>query len=716
TETTIWSTSSRIRAGEAITIGRPIANTVIRILDDAGQLAPIGVAGELYIGGDGVAAGYLGRQDLTAERFVADPVAASGLLYRTGDLARYKASGEIEFLGRADFQVKLNGYRIELGEIEAALGRHEQVGQAVVMAREDDSPARLVAYVTSVQSGGSSDVGAEQVSRWENLWDGAYRQAASVSEPRFNTAGWTDSATGAQIPREQMLEWLDEVERSIVALKPKRVLEIGFGTGMVLYRVLPHVEHYTGVDLSSHALNTIEQELTPEERQRVALFQQPAHALEGIADRSCDTVVINSVAQYFPDAAYLAKVLRRASEIVADGGSIFVGDVRSLEQFEAFHMDVALQQSPEGSSKSDVASRLERRIAQDGELVLAESFFHALLRELPRASRVEVRLKPGRARNEMSAFRYDVVIRFGAKPAQKVSPIVVQRRDLLAALNRGESAILVKDVLNARVAGLHAARAALAGSGTVALAQLRALAGSSPEDAVEPMELAGLHPYYIVDILPARSGDAARFDAVFRNRAIDPSVLVDAGAPQHDKAPAQYARNPRVEASGTVSVDDLRAHLRGMLPEYMVPSTFVMLGAFPLTPNGKIDRKALPRPVQVAAPAVSADYVAPTNSVEETISDVWKSLLGIERVGLRDNIFDLGANSLLTVQANQRLSSLLDRKIALVSMFRYPTVEALAAHLSEGQDSGEAAAKRTQDRDARKKDAAERRRELRASR
>ncbi len=715
TETTIWSTSTQVRAGELITIGRPIANTVVRILDEALQPAPIGVAGELYIGGDGVAAGYLGRADLTAERFVADPL-GSGVLYRTGDLARYKANGDIEFLGRADFQVKLNGYRIELGEIEAALGRHEAVGQAVVTAREDDGPARLVAYVTPVRASESSDVGVEQVARWENLWDGAYRQAASVAEPRFNTAGWTDSATGAQIPREQMLEWLDEVERSILALAPKRVLEIGFGTGMVLYRLLPHVEHYTGVDLSSHALNTIQQELSPAERERVVLQQQPAHALDGIADRSCDTVVINSVAQYFPDAAYLEKVLRRASEIVTNGGSIFVGDVRGLEQFEAFHLDVTLQQSPDTSSKADVASRFERRLAQDGELVLAEAYFHALVRDIPRASRVEVRLKPGRARNEMSVFRYDVVIRFGAKSGQVVSPTVVQHQDLVAALNRGEDAVLVKDLLNARVAGLHAARAALKGASQVDLAQLRTLASTVPADALEPMDLAGVHPDYTVDIMPARSGDLARFDAVFRNRRLGAGIAIDVGAPQHDQAAARYARNPRVEPAGAVSVDELRAYLRGTLPEYMVPSVFVMLDAFPLTPNGKIDRKALPRPALAAAPAASTDYVAPSNAVEETIANVWKSLLGIERVGLRDNIFDLGANSLLTVQANQRLSSLLDRKIALVSMFRYPTVEALAAHLTEGQDTGDAAAKRAQERDARKKDAAERRRELRASR
>lgn len=715
TEATIWSTTSPIIAGETITIGRPIANTVIRILDEAGQLAPIGIAGELYIGGDGVAVGYLGRQDLTAERFVTDPYAVSGLLYRTGDLARYVASGDIEFLGRADFQVKLNGYRIELGEIEAALGRHDLVGQAVVTARADDGQTRLVAYVTPANGARSVISADEQVARWEGLWDGAYRDAGQVADPRFNIAGWNDSATGLPIPREQMIEWLDGVESRIVALAPRRILEIGFGTGMVLYRMLPHVEHYTGVDLSSHALDAIQKELKPEERERVSLFQQPAHALAGVANQSFDTVVINSVSQYFPDASYLEKVLRRASEIVSESGSIFVGDVRSLEQFEAFHTDVILQQVSDGASQADIAKRLDQRIAKDGELVVAEAFFHALARDLPRAPRVEVHLKPGRASNEMSAFRYDVIIRFGAQSGQTLTPINVPHKELMPALNRGEPAVMIRDLLNARVAGVHAAGSALRGSNKVHLAGLRELVSAKVNGAIEPTDLAATHPGYTVEIMPARSGDGTRFDALFRSRALDEAAVIACGAPQHDKAATHYARNPRLDTPAAMSIDDLRAYLRSKLPEYMVPSSFVMLDAFPLTPNGKIDRKALPAPTKVIVPAEATDHVAATNAIEETIADVWKSLLGVERVGLRDNIFDLGVNSLLTVQANQRLSALLDRKIALVAMFRYPTVEALAAHLTEGQASEDTASRRAQDRDARKKDAADRRRELRSA-
>ena len=171
TEATVCATLYNCRAEESKNppIGKPIANTRIYILDGHGEPVPVGVAGELYIGGAGVARGYLNREELTAERFLADPFAAEAgeRMYRTGDLGRWLADGNIEFLGRNDFQVKIRGFRIELGEIEARLAEHEGVREAVVAAREEEEAGdrRLVAYYTCAPGGerGEGGPGAEEL-------------------------------------------------------------------------------------------------------------------------------------------------------------------------------------------------------------------------------------------------------------------------------------------------------------------------------------------------------------------------------------------------------------------------------------------------------------------------------------------------------------------------------------------------------------------------
>lgn len=160
TETTVWSTCCRVRDTErGISIGRPIANTTVWILDAQRQPCPLGVPGELCIGGDGVTLGYLGRAELTADRFLADPFdpRPQAKLYRTGDRARWRADGTLEHLGRLDFQVKVRGYRIELGEIETALAACPGVAQALALVREDrPGDVRLVAYAVPL-SGATPD-------------------------------------------------------------------------------------------------------------------------------------------------------------------------------------------------------------------------------------------------------------------------------------------------------------------------------------------------------------------------------------------------------------------------------------------------------------------------------------------------------------------------------------------------------------------------------
>ncbi|HVZ73440.1 MAG TPA: MupA/Atu3671 family FMN-dependent luciferase-like monooxygenase [Polyangia bacterium] len=722
TETTVWSTTSRVRAGAPVTIGKPIANTRILILDARGRPAPIGTPGELYIGGAGVVRGYLGRADLTAERFVPDAFtdAPGARLYRTGDLARWRADGDLEFLGRVDHQVKVSGYRIELGEIETALDKHPGVARSVVVAREDvPGDKRLVAYVVPKGVSGADEAGGSAVTGWQAIWDETYRGGQSAASDA-ELSGWNSSYTGEPIPPAEMREWLDHTVARIGALAPKRVLEIGCGTGMILTRVAPGCERYVGVDFSPSVLARLRARLAAAPLPQVELVQAKADEIGAVSPAGFDVVVINSVAQYFPDARYLVKVLSLAVDALAPGGAVFLGDVRSLALFDAFAVSIELAQAPDATPIAEFAARVERRKRNDAELLIDPAFFDALPAEIPAIGAVEIQLKRGAFANEMSRFRYDVVLRKGPTvdaPARAPEATIASIDDLERALREAPAALDARAVPNARVVREARALALMSGESRPATAgELRAILDREPAAGVEPEAVYARAAGHDADVAVTWS-DASpyAFDVRLRRRGGAPAATRPRRAPGRPLESLARAPGPReVARTPDGLVPELRARLKDTLPPYMIPSAFVVLDAFPLTPNGKVDRKALPAPDRERREAAAA-YVAPASDLERVIGDVWQHLLGLAQVSTQDNLFDLGANSLLMVQANARLKAALARELSLVEMFRFPSIATLAAHLaSTGGPGGAAtksdAAEKGQDRGQQRREALRRRR------
>ena len=216
---------------------------------------------------------------------MADPFGSGGRLYRTGDLVKWLPDGRLVFLGRADDQVKIRGYRIEPGEIEAVLTEHPAVGQSVVLAQD----GRLVAYAVPA-AGRDEEAELDHVGEWRELHENVFTDAASGGLEE-NFTGWNSSYDGSEIPLDEMREWHAATIERIRSLAPKRVLEIGVGSGLILSRIAPDADEYWGVDLSEKAIANLRRELagTPF-ADKVHLAARPAHDLGELPDEPFDTV------------------------------------------------------------------------------------------------------------------------------------------------------------------------------------------------------------------------------------------------------------------------------------------------------------------------------------------------------------------------------------------------------------------------------------------
>jgi amino acid adenylation domain-containing protein/thioester reductase-like protein len=741
TEDTTYSTVALVEKGatEIPSIGRPISNTQIYLLETATasqqeQLKPVAVGnpGEIYIGGAGLARGYLHHPDLTAQKFILlpDSLQASSprehskktthnnqlreRLYKTGDVGVYLPDGNLKFLGRLDHQVKIRGFRVELAEIEAVLSQHPAVRENVVIAKEDAFGSNnLVAYIVPKTHSDKfeSSIPVEQtyikqLQQWQNVWNATYSYSSDDDDPTFNIIGWNDSTTHQPIPDHEMHEWMNCAVERIISLRPQRVLDIGCGNGLLLFRIAPHCSHYCGMDISAEAIHYIEQQLQNNEQDwsHVKVFQGAAHELAEFKPASFDTVILNSVIQYFPSVDYLVQVIEKIVNLVKPGGKIFIGDVRSLPLLEVFHTSVQLNQAIHSLSSHQLQQRIRERIIHDRELVLHPDFFMALKQRIPQISHVQSLLKRGQSNNEMIRFRSDVILHIKTKVSLNSEFLCwdwqqqhLSLPKICQFLRQNQPQTLkITNIPDERILSEVKAVELLTGP------DKPQTVGEILETLHSVNELTGVHPEdfwnisqdlsYSVDITWSECRTPGMYDVVLQRqlKTTNQEQILSLPKPSLEWKPlSAYANNPLQVNEKINLVPHLRTFLKEKLPEYMIPSAFVVMENLPLTPTGKIDRRSLPEPKK-DRPILTQTYIPPSTLLEKQLAKIWSELLSIEQIGIYDNFFELGGHSLLTTQMLVELEEVIQIQLPLLEFLKESTITGLikAIDVIQRFDSG----------------------------
>src|SRR5580693_2324656 len=686
TEATIWATcSAPLSAGQPVSIGAPIPGVCALVLDARLHPAPIGVVGELYLGGPALARGYVGRVGLTAERFVANPYGGAGArMYRSGDLVRWTPAGTLDYLGRADSQIKLRGQRIELGEIENTLLACPQVTRAA--ARMHHSPtggAHLVGYIT-LEHTSTADHDVEIVDQWQHVYDELYGAEVAVSGFGMDFRGWDSSYTGDPIPLEEMVEWRSATVDRIMALRPRRVLEIGVGSGLVLAHVAPVCVEYWGTDFSAPTIQTLQAAVAGQSwGDRVQLLTQPAHVTGTLPQGYFDTIILNSVIQYFPNGGYLADVIDNAVDLLAPGGALFIGDVRNHSLQGAFQTAVALARTADTADTAEIRQRVQRAMLSEPELLLAPEFFTSWAAQHPSVAGLDIEVKRGSADNELTRYRYDVTIHKTPTPVRSLASAPTWAWSQCAGLRGLHTRLMSQRPATVRIAEIPRAgllsdvhiEQALAAGLPLADALAHASATASPDTAT-PEQLHRLGETTGYQVAVTWGAQPGTLDAVLFTPT-DPehtAALTDLYPPPTGAAQQRstHANDPQTNTK----ISAVRQQLSARLPDYMVPAQIVVLEEFPLTSSGKTDRKALPAPVFAATP-----FRVPATQTEKIVAEVFAEVLGVDRVGLDDSFFDLGGDSLIATRVSARLQLVLGREVPVRYLFDASIVGDLAEYL-----------------------------------
>ncbi|MBL7481680.1 non-ribosomal peptide synthetase [Legionella bononiensis] len=669
-------------------VGKPITGAFAVVVDPQMHLQPIEVVGELLIGGQGISRGYLANPELSSEQFVQHPAFPGEVLYKTGDLAYWLEDGNLKICSRKDAQIKIRGHRIESKEIEHAI-LETGIANSVDLCKVSSSTGsdRLIAYIKPSET----DLGAARdkvaLSSWTEMYDQLYSRENQSDLASFATSTWVSAYDHEKIPEAQMKEWQQAIIERIYQQSPGRILEVGCGTGLILLGLKNKYTSYFGVDISSAAINLLSKKIAKFDVRNATLACAPAHELGTLAelhDATFDTIILNSVVQYFPCLEYLEDVLTWCISKLTDSGVIIIGDVRDYRLAPAYYDSIFLANNI--NALHDFEGRRNYQYArqvQEKELLIDPEYFVDLGTRINPCIRVDVLAKKGHTSNELNTWRYDIVMSFGLlqQADQKKEPIKFHQyepnTDMAVYFDLKDESFCIRSVPNSRLWSSYWTTAYL--EGRVAENHNQHV----PIDLETIYELAQQRGYILIPYMAMGFKDAETYLDL---------LLVKKGHTTQFSSLSGYheAKNPVARKLSTrpmfayqyqhQDIHALKAALAEKLPDYMIPQQFIFVPEIPITRNGKVDKARLISLGVSAEHARDVNHVPPRNEIEQQLVQIWQEVLRVDTIGVLDDFFSLGGDSILCIQfiSKCRAAGLL---IQLIDFIEKPTIAGIASQI-----------------------------------
>jgi SAM-dependent methyltransferase len=472
--------------------------------------------------------------------------------------------------------------------IDAAMRQHPNVRESLTLVRElaDGGKKSITFLVPEMHLATQAGYELDLVKDWRRLWDLTYSSAGPQPRGDLNLKGWSSSYTRQQMPENEMLQWIQAAVAAISATGSRTFCEIGCGTGLLISRLAPGSERYLGVDMAKTAVEWVAREVGRRNLAgQVELAVGTADNIAAIAgERRFDCVILNSVAQYFPDEEYLTRALLAAASVVEPGGFVFIGDVRHLGLANAFYASVLQEQ---GMPAIDLRLHVRARAAEEKELLIDPGYFTKLRGLAPSITGVQISLKPSGLENELTRFRYDVLLQVsGPSPPSMPGVSFDWDRDigsmerLRPVLSAATEEFIVEGIPNARVAPFFSL-----------LAESPVSQQSCGVSTQELSSAATAHSWQ-VHLEWSTTHNEGRIRALFHRRGRDigrPHLLVDS----LPLVAEPVVSSPRYAALLRTLPQAVRSWARGRLPAPLAPGIIRAVPALPLAPSGEVDRDAL---------------------------------------------------------------------------------------------------------------------------